>query len=409
MTCSTYIARTERASQATPLHPSVRTPLAGAGNLTGKRILLVLSTLEMGGAERQALALAHYLKNHAHVQIWGLSRAGLAAQQCEELGIAWRLMPFRWPCRKTNLVKNLSRFIFALRHERPDIVIAYAAWANVACGLARPFTGLKAFIWNQRDVSPHFLKPDRITSKASARASAFIANSAAAVDHLVNDFSIPRDAVSIIPNGVNAINGGTEKKHFCNKYGINEHRPLACMLANFREPKDHETALRAWRLLANRKRSGTRMPVLVLAGADGHTLDACRALVSTLAIEDHVRFAGQVVDVPALLRSVDLKVFCSKSESCPNAVLEAMAAGLPVVATDLPAIRELIGDGELSFLLPPSDASALADSVERLMADGDLRERLGQDNRKRAEKTFGMDRMINSTLELLSSLVPSQA
>src|SRR5215203_7381277 len=120
------------------------------------------------------------------------------------------------------------------------------------------------------------------------------------------------------------------------------------MVADLHSNKDHATLLRAWRKIVM-----TCNAVLVLAGRHDDAYESLVVLSYELGIERNVRFAGHVSDVPGLLSAVDIGVFSSLSEGCPNGVLECMAAGLAVAGTDIEGLREVTGCSEL--LTPVGD------------------------------------------------------
>ena len=156
----------------------------------------------------------------------------------------------------------------------------------------------------------------------------------------------------------------------------------ACMLGHLHVGKDHDTLLRAWRLVVDALEGEGRRCVLLLAGRPAGTHHAIKALAFDLALRDRVRFLGDVEDVSGLLEAVDLAVFSSRSEALGRGATEPMYAGLPVVATDVPGIREAVGEPGLPFLAPPGEVAGLADSILRLARDAELRARVGTGERR---------------------------
>src|SRR5579872_1770203 len=118
--------------------------------LTGTRIVIVLTCLELGGAERQALVLARHLVREygARVEVWGFVQPGRAAALCDEYGIPWRIVPFSWAEGKSGRLIGMVRFARELRRARPDILLPYTMWPNVLCGLIWRWAGAKACVWN---------------------------------------------------------------------------------------------------------------------------------------------------------------------------------------------------------------------------------------------------------------------
>jgi glycosyltransferase involved in cell wall biosynthesis len=118
---------------------------------------------------------------------------------------------------------------------------------------------------------------------------------------------------------------------------------------------------------------------------------------------------GSVADVPGFLAGLDVAVLCSRAEGMPNAVLEYMAAGRPVVATAVGATPELIADGEHGLLVPPGDAAALARAIARLLADPALARRLGEAARWRARERYGREAMVRRFEDFYAGLVHKAA
>jgi glycosyltransferase involved in cell wall biosynthesis len=169
------------------------------------------------------------------------------------------------------------------------------------------------------------------------------------------------------------------------------------MIANLHANKDHATLLKAWRLITGEQRA-----VLVLAGRHYGAYESLVELTNELGIANNVRFTGYVSDVSGLLSAADLGVFSSRSEGCPNGVLECMAAGLAVAATDVEGIREVLGDKR--FLAPPNDADRLAQIILELAADPELRTTVGAANQKRIKARYNAQRMCEDTANLIHRL-----
>jgi glycosyltransferase involved in cell wall biosynthesis len=118
-----------------------------------------------------------------------------------------------------------------------------------------------------------------------------------------------------------------------------------------------------------------------------------------------VTFTGVRADVPKILAALDLFVLPSLWEGMPNAVLEAMAAGLPVVATAVGGTPEVVMDGVTGLLVPPQDPSALAQAIERLLRDPDLRRTMGRAGRRRVEQHFDVRETVRQVEDLYETLL----
>jgi glycosyltransferase involved in cell wall biosynthesis len=173
------------------------------------------------------------------------------------------------------------------------------------------------------------------------------------------------------------------------------------MVGNLRHPKDHATLVKAWRQVVDRMNVDDHSPVLLLAGSFQDTYESVRLLVRDLNLGENVCFLGQVKDVYGLLHSVDLSVFSSLSESCPNGVLESMASGLAVIGTDIQGVREAVGSEGYRYLSPVQDAHALAERVVELLNDEKVRKMIGDSNRWRVERDFSLNGMLERTVRAI--------
>jgi glycosyltransferase involved in cell wall biosynthesis len=129
------------------------------------------------------------------------------------------------------------------------------------------------------------------------------------------------------------------------------------------------------------------------------------AIASACGVEDRVVLHGLAPDPRPLHAGIDIFVHPSETEGLPNAVLEAAAAGLPIVATDAGGTREIVIDGTTGLLVPVGDGAALGAAIMKLVDDPDLRANLGSAARRHAEETFGMSRFVAETAALYERLV----
>ena len=124
-----------------------------------------------------------------------------------------------------------------------------------------------------------------------------------------------------------------------------------------------------------------------------------RAELTQLQQESGVEWMGHVADMPALLASAHVVCLPSYREGLPKALLEACAAGRPIVTTDVPGCRDVVSDGVNGILVPVRDAAALADALQRLLGDAALRARMGDEGRRRAESEFDVNAVVRATLD----------
>lgn len=163
------------------------------------------------------------------------------------------------------------------------------------------------------------------------------------------------------------------------------------MVARLQPQKDHPTLFRSLAGLKDRNWS------LELVG-DGPDREALQSLVRELEVEDRVIFSGQRLDVPQRLKEADVFVLATRWEGFPRSILEAMRAGLPVVATDVGGCRESVVEGETGFLVRKDDPVQLRDRLRILIDSPELRARMGQQGRKRFLETFTFEGMYERTM-----------
>jgi glycosyltransferase involved in cell wall biosynthesis len=279
-----------------------------------------------------------------------------------------------------------------LREARPNILLPYTLIPNVVCGLVWQRTGARLCVWNQRDEGIFSLDA-KWQYRAAQKTPLFISNSQAGARYLTEKLNVDPAKVRVIPNGIQVAQPQLDRRAWRERLEIDETSFIACMVANLHANKDHDTLLKAWRIVVDRKPNA----VLVLAGRHYGAYKSLVELTNELRIADHVRFAGQVSDVAGLLGAVDLGVFSSRSEGCPNGVLECMAAGLAIVGTDIEGIRET----GIQFLAPPADAERFAQIVLDLADNPHLLATTGAANRSRIKERYNAQRMCEATVALL--------
>lgn len=175
--------------------------------------------------------------------------------------------------------------------------------------------------------------------------------------------------------------------------------PLAVYAGKLDKSRDLHTLLAAWTMLS---RSASRARLWLVGEGPEHW--ALRDQIDDAGMSGRVLLAGAFDDAAELLRAADLAVLPAKEGGSPMAMLEAMAAGLPIVAADLPVYRELARDGDEALFATPADHVGWAQQIDRLLADPPLAERLGAAARKRAAEEFSIARMADRYVQLFEEL-----
>ena len=378
-----------------------------SSDLVGIPIAVVVNSFLLGGAEREALLLTSYLRNdyQAKAVIFGFRPIGLLADLCQSQYIPYHILPkppitytiASWP--------GAALFAWYLRKSHIQILLSFTTYPNLISSLAWRWGGVKLCIWNQLDEGKGF-KGRRIEKFAFRRASCFVANSPTGVT-VLEKYGISPDKISIIPNGIELNkpqkNRGTWRKQF----NLTEDIFIACMVATLSKYKDHETLLRAWRIVFDLAPSPS--PHLLLVGRLSDSSSYLINLSHDLGINSVVHFLGEEKDVAGILNAVDLGLYSSTSEGLPNAILEYMAAGLPLIATDLPGVRMAIGSTNSSnCLVPVGDAQLMAIRILEFLGNPKFRDFIAKENRKRINAYFTPEIMTEKMVRLILENLPRE-
>ncbi|MHC4473357.1 MAG: glycosyltransferase [Planctomycetota bacterium] len=217
-----------------------------------------------------------------------------------------------------------------------------------------------------------------------------ITPSRAVLGRIAASGAVPEDRVDHVPNGVDAGLFGNDPARgnaFREERGLPP-GPLLVTTSRLHDQKGHDLMIRALAALPDAQ--------LAVAGR-GKREPEIRELAREVGVAARVHFLGHVDDVPALLSAADLFVLASRFEGMPNNVLEAMAAGLPIVATAVGDVPLMLEDGVSGLLVPPEDPGALSGALARLLSDPGLARALGEAARRRARERYTVEAMVTAT------------
>ena len=356
------------------------------------RVLLLITLSETGGAQRYVAALLPALAAEYDVVV-AAHGDGFLGDASRAAGV--RYVPLRHMRRAIHPLRDalgLIELFRLFRRERPIVVHANSSKAGILGRLAavaarvpvRFFTvhgwafkadrGLAAiaYLWADRLMSP--LTTATICVADGERRAGLRAHTCRASRTVVIYNGVALDVPLRAPGA----------------------GPVTLLsVGRLRPPKDFMTLLRAI------EPGSVRVRIV----GDGPERAALEAEVARLGLERTVELLGMRGDVGELLAAADVFVLASDSEGLPMSVLEAMAAGLPVVASAVGGVPELVREGETGMLVPPRDSAALAGAIRRLVEDPALRDRLGAAGRQRVEREFSLARFQREHLELYRDYV----
>ncbi len=232
---------------------------------------------------------------------------------------------------------------------------------------------------------------------------AFVAVARGAAEYLIREEGLPREKVHVIYNGVDLERfSGVGRASARAELGLAHDAPVAVHVAQLRPEKGHDVLLDAAAIVAAKIPS-----VRFLLVGDGPLRATIEGRIRELHLERSVTLLGIRHDVPHVLAAADVALLPSHArvETFPNSILEAMASGLPIVASRVGSLDEMVVDRVNGVLLPAGDARALADAVEELLLDPERARAMGRSARAWVAEHFTRDRAIRAREELFSSLV----
>jgi glycosyltransferase involved in cell wall biosynthesis len=354
---------------------------------------------EFGGAERALLTLCARLDSAAWRQLL-VHRPEAPVRLIREaaaLGLETRVAPRTERGRVAGL-HDLARL---LREERAAVLHAHLPWPlRCTRGLVAAMLARTPAIIATQQLYATLPLPGRIRQRAlSQGVHRYVAVSQAMADEMVRDHVVPARKLRVVRNSVPA-----------QAFNRPPDPELRAMLTGGRERAVVLTLARlVWRKgLGTLLDAAAFVPEVIFAIAgEGEERPALEARIRQLGLEERVRLLGQRNDVPALLASCDLFVLPSLFEGLPLSILEAMAAGKPVIATAVPGTREVVREGETGLLFPPGDAPALARAITTVLTDRGLASRLGRAGQARARQEFSAEMMARQVEAVYSEVLRS--
>ena len=394
-----------------PQTPAVGHPVAHVYGVAPIRLMTVVPTLLCGGTESQVMTLCRALDpSRFDLDFACLRRLGPFVEELEDRQLPlteYRLGSFY----SLTAVAQQAKFARHLTRRGIQIVHAYSFYGNVFALPPARMAGTPAVIASIRDLGLYLTPRQRLVQRHVCRlADRIVVNADAVKDWLVREGYDPAKIV-VIPNGVDLtrFSGPREPGRIAAELGLPVTTPLVAVVSRLTRMKGLEQFIEAAAVVARRFPGARFLIVGETPPHDASYLDQLKSLAGRLHIADRVIFTGLRSDVPALLASVAVAAMPSLNEALSNALLEAMAAGAPVVATRVGGTPEALSDGETGLLVPPADVPALAAAITRLLETPLLAKRLGRAARLVVEDRFSIDRMVMNTQLLYRELLTRHA
>ncbi len=363
-----------------------------------RRILHIIPTLDRSGAEKQLVLLAAGLpRDEFDVHVCALTKSGVLADDLARAGIPLTVIGKRWKLDPTAYWR-LREFI---RQLQPDLVQTWMFTANAYGRWAASSAGVRHIVASERCVdswkAPHQLMIDRYLARWTDK---IVVNSRG-VERFYVEQGMPSSKVRVIYNGIEpAVPSPTSRAQLLAELGLPPQARLVGAVGRLWPQKRIKDLIWAADLL-----KVIRDDVHLLIIGDGPQRELLERYRRLCHIEDKVHFLGARNDVPRLVPHFDVAWLASSYEGLPNVVMEAMAAGVPVVASDIWGNRELVAHGKTGFLFPVGDRAGLARFTQKILEDPTLAAEMGAAGKARMTHEFTVAAMVDQHVALYRELL----
>jgi len=360
-----------------------------------KKIFYIIDNLLIGGAQIHLLKLAKEINKEddffAHITCLGQIDQEIAKEfnlpiHIFKMDCIWR--PFFWV--------NFFRLVKFIKKEKPYIVQTYLNTSNVFGVFAAKSSGVPVIISSRRDAG-HFRSKiigalERITATMSDK---IICVSEAIKNSMLKTGFLAWGKITVIHNGTDEIffkdrNGSKNVGYF----------NVSMVATMDRKIKGHSYFIEVAENII-KERKDVRFTLV----GDGKLRSSLERYVNTKGLADYFNFTGKCKDLIEELNATDIFLVPSESEGCSNALLEAMAMGIPPIATAVEGNLEVIEDGISGYLVKPKDPSAIADKISELLNSPEKMEKIGIEARKRIVERFTLKAMARNYIELYEKLI----
>lgn len=364
--------------------------------MAGIRVLYVIAGLARGGAEKQLYLLLKYMdRGMFSPAVVSLSTGGIWTDQIRQLGVT----VIEIPRRRSFELGRLLGLYRVIQQTAPTILQTFLPPDNAYGFLAGLLARVPILIASRRTNDdrevPVVLR--WLNRLLLWWADAIICNTEESLRHVPQALACRH---IIIRNGIEPLNPGRPRKEVYQDLGLPPDALVVGSVGRLVPAKNYQLFVEVAAEVLQ-----TRQDTFFLLVGDGPMQPDLKLHIRRLGLEERVIMTGERGDVANLLGAMDVFLLTSDREGMPNAVMEAMASGLPCVVTDVGGTRELVIHGETGYISPKGNKARLVESLHRLLDEPQLRMRLAANGRKRMETGFSAERMAKTTQALYRSLL----
>ena len=369
----------------------------GSGPARAVRVMHVLFSLRLGGTEAAVVKLVNALdRTRVNSAVVGCKRGDGLKDRLER-----DVAAFEFDRRDGNDPMIIARLASLFRRERPDIVHTHS-WGTLCEGLiAARLAGIRHVVHGEHGTMDTRPRNVVIQRWAWRRMDSVLSVSSRLADRMADQIGFERRRIHVIRNGIDTARFRPALRNESRAaLGLAGNECVIGTVGRLVPVKDQATFVEA---IARLKERGVRVKALI--AGEGPLRRELESQAAVRGVSDRLVMLGARTDVERVLAALDVFVLSSVSEGWSNTILEAMASGVPVVATHVGGADESVDDGRTGTLVPASNPGAMADAVAALLAAPDVRARFGAAGRLRAEREFSLDAMTSAYTDFYTDLV----
>jgi glycosyltransferase involved in cell wall biosynthesis len=374
--------------------------------LSKPSVLQIVHGFIEGGSERQMIQMVTLLQQSGdyRVHVASLSTGGVLRPLIESLEVPIIDLPLT-SFYDANMLRQTRKFVSYLKQHQIEIVHSHDFYSNIFGMTGASVARVRGRVASKRETTGTRTMAQRTVERNAFKlAHAVVANATAVKDQLIGE-GVKKDKIAVIYNGIDLTrfnqNGTRDDALVRLKLESLRGRPVITMVANFEyRVKDHPMLLRT----AQRVTREVPEAIFVIAG-EGELRAETEQLAAELGVKESCLFTGRCASVPDLLAASDVCLLTSQAEGFSNSILEYMAAGCAVVATNVGGASEAIVEGETGYLVNSGDDAAMAARIVDLLRNPERRVQMGHNGRRVVEERFSLQSRLSNTSALYQRML----
>lgn len=362
-----------------------------------KKILHLITGLEVGGAEMMLLKTLPKMQNDFDNYVCTLLKDGLIGAKLREAGIITYHLDFSL----SNSLRSILLFRRIIKDFKPDILVTYLIHSDLFGRIFGRIFGIQKIICSQRGSLQQweFLRFfDKLTKSLVTK---YIVQTEVAKKELMTKLNLPEKKFEVIPNAIDVSEYEFKLDTNAKKKGLRinpDNQTIVCV-SNLHKGKGHKYLLEAFEKVYKKNKN-----VNLLIVGDGEQRTTLEKQTKDYVSRDNIYFLGKRNDVKEILKISDIFVLATEGEGMSNAIMEAMASGIPVITTDIPENRVLIENEKTGFFVLTKNSVVLTKKIEKLLNNKQQKETIGRNAKYRIRECFDINIITSKLAHFFNSL-----